>query len=247
MSEPALHKQSFICPHCKIHSSQKWFSGKSLQENTKHAIKNLINTNRTNSYFSNITDVEFFLNSNLARISDSIGLEFPRRLSVSTCSHCMKHTYWNGEKLIYPRQATVQPPNENMPDSVKKTYLEASRVLEESPRSAAALLRLALQELLPHLGAEQTKINDGIAELVKNGIIDEDLQKALDSLRVIGNEAVHPATIDFTDSKELASSLFEILNYICEQGIGKKKKREQIYSNLPENKKKAIAIRDTNK
>lgn len=42
-----------------------------------------------------------------------------------------------------------------MPLEVKVIYDEARAVLNISPRSSAALLRLGLEMLLPHLGAKK--------------------------------------------------------------------------------------------
>lgn len=55
-------------------------------------------------------------------------------------------------KTIYPINATVAMPSQDMPDDVAADYLEARTIFEASPRSSAALLRLAIQKLCKHLG-----------------------------------------------------------------------------------------------
>ena len=130
-----------------------------------------------------------------------------------------------------------------MPEDVKEDYEEARLVVEVSPRSAAALLRLALQKLMRHLGESGENLNDDIANLVKKGL-PEKIQKALDALRVIGNNAVHPGELDLRDDKETALALFELLNMIVEVMITQPKKVNEIYDKLPKGAKEAIKKRD---
>jgi hypothetical protein len=48
---------------------------------------------------------------------------------------------------------------------------------------------------MPHLGESGKNLNTDIGNLVKEGL-SVDIQQALDSLRVIGNESVHPGELD---------------------------------------------------
>lgn len=130
-----------------------------------------------------------------------------------------------------------------MPDDVKADYEEARRVVALSPRGACALLRLAVQKLCIDLGEAGAKINDDIASLVEKGLPVE-VQEALDSLRVIGNEAVHPGELDLRDDVETATALFDLLNYVVKDRIAEPKERRRIFGLLPEKKRDAIAKRD---
>lgn len=146
-------------------------------------------------------------------------------------------------EIIFPRTSTAPLPHSDMPEDVKVDYIEARAVFDDSPRAAAALLRLALQRLMPHLGEKGKNINDDIASLVKKGL-SVDIQQMLDTMRVIGNEAVHPGELNFNDNKEIATALFKLLNMIIERMISEPKKIQAIYESLPESKKKEIAERD---
>lgn len=112
---------------------------------------------------------------------------------IAICSQCREPTIWVGEDIIYPSASTAPRPHEDMPDEIKKDYLEARQLVDTSPRAAAALLRLAMEKLTRQLtGYDDQTLNDNIGELVDEGRIDERIQKALDSVRVTGNDMVHP-------------------------------------------------------
>lgn len=167
-------------------------------------------------------------------------------IKISQCSHCEKNAYWHKEKLILPNVTLAPPSHVDMPTCMVDDYNEASSILYHSPRGAAALLRLALQKLMVELGQPGKDINKDIGTLVKNGLPVE-IQRALDILRVIGNESVHPGTMDLKDNREIALKLFELINFIIEDRISKPKKIEELFNNLPPGKLEGIAARDTSK
>lgn len=105
------------------------------------------------------------------------------------------------------------------------------------------MLRLCIQKLMPILGEKGENLNDDIGSLVKKGLRPE-IQMALDSVRVIGNEAVHPGVLDFNDDEDTAPIMFEQINLIVEHVITAKKKAEAAYSKIPQSKRDAIARRD---
>lgn len=119
---------------------------------------------------------------------------------------------------------------------------EAASILTQSPRGAAALLRLALQKLCMHLGSKGKNINDDVADLVAKGLPVK-VQQALDSVRVIGNNAVHPGQID-TDNPSVAGSLFTLVNLVTDYMISKPNEVAAIYAALPKSAIEAIEKRD---
>jgi len=163
--------------------------------------------------------------------------------SASKCHHCNKFSIWFGDKMLYPTDSQAPLPEENMPEEVKEDFLEARNIVNASPRAAAALLRLALQKLMVHLGEKGENLNEDIANLVKKGL-PETIQKALDSVRVIGNNAVHPGQIDLKDDTATAIILFELLNLTVEVMITQPKKVNQIYDKIPHEAKEAIKRRN---
>lgn len=167
-------------------------------------------------------------------------------LSVSVCNRCNGYALWLGDKMMYPVSSIAPLPTEDMPANVKEDFQESRNVVNASPRAAAALLRLALQKLMVHLGESGKNINDDIANLVRKGL-PEKIQKALDAVRVIGNNAVHPGQIDLKDDTETAVALFDLLNTIVEVMITQPKKIDELYGKIPTSTRKAIQKRDKKK
>ncbi len=145
--------------------------------------------------------------------------------------------------MLYPAVITAPPPHADMPEEIARVYLEAAAVSVSSYRAAAALLRLALQQLMPYLGEKGGNINADIANLVASGLPVR-IQQALDLCRVVGNESVHPGEIADEDGPELVNSLFSMLNLIVDDRITRPKEIEALYLKLPEKKRIGIEIRD---
>lgn len=160
---------------------------------------------------------------------------------ASFCSHCLDLALWLSEKIIYPVVHTSPPANDDLPTDVKKVYEEAATIANQSPRAACALLRLAVEMLLKHLG-ETGPINQSIGNLVKKGL-DVRIQQSLDIVRVTGNEAVHPGVIDFSDETDVGM-LFELINVIAESLISQPKRIQNLYNNLPEKARTTVEKRD---
>lgn len=165
--------------------------------------------------------------------------------SRCTCRNCRGSSIWSNaeERCVDPVIGGGPRPHIEMPDNVKADYEEARRIVGQSPRGACALLRLGVQKLCEDLGEKGENINDDIKRLVQKGLPVE-VQQAMDSLRVIGNNAVHPGEMDLTDDTGTASALFSLLNFVVEEMIAKPKRRKGIFDNLPLSVREAIKRRD---
>jgi len=150
------------------------------------------------------------------------------------------------EKIIYPTPHSELPAvNEDLTDEIKKDYKEAANIFDLSPRGACALLRLIIQKICVLVGEKGKKIDDDIGSLVQKHKIDTDTQQAMDSVRVIGNMAVHPGEMNPEDDIETAKKLFILVNDISDDLISKPKRAKEIFNKLPETKKNAINNRDS--
>ncbi|MCP5414800.1 MAG: DUF4145 domain-containing protein [Chromatiaceae bacterium] len=159
------------------------------------------------------------------------------------CAHCMNYSIWVDKHLVFPEASMAPPPNPDLPADILGDYGEAAGIVSRSPRGAAALLRLSIQKLCGHLGESGKNINDDIAALVKKGL-NPMIQQSLDVVRVIGNEAVHPGTIDLKDDTQTAAVLFNLVNVIAEATITQPKMIKGLYDSLPAEKRDQIAQRD---
>lgn len=185
------------------------------------------------------------------RFSSQVG---DLRLYGAHCAHCEELSGWQGTKwtevkghiegiLIIPDGSVAPPPHTEMPEEIKRDYTEARSIVNNSPRGAAALLRLAVQKLCLELGETSGNINTDIGKLVEKGL-PVGVQRALDVVRVVGNNAVHPGELSEEDIAEVAISLFELLNVIVEDRIARPHALEALYLRLPQGARDAVDRRD---
>jgi len=164
-------------------------------------------------------------------------------LFLGQCYNCKKISVWVHERLVFPPQGCGVLPHSDLPPEIVADFEEARRILELSPRGSAALLRLCVQKLCVVIGEKGRNIDEDIGNLVKKGL-NPIIQKALDVVRVIGNEAVHPGVLDLRDDRATEAQLFEIINIIAEQMLGGPKKVQSMYDSLPIEKRNAIDARN---
>lgn len=250
---PSLGAASFNCPHCEALSHQSWF---------KHFLLNFASGERpcilsareipiatTGESFEKLLEIARFRAIASKKISlhnhgfkQCSAIEL-LNVHVSECYSCKQFSVWVADDLVHPKFETEILPHKDMPEEIKFDFLEAAGIVAKSPRGAAALLRLCIQKLMIVLGQKGNDINADIAGLVKEGL-DKDIQQALDVVRVVGNDAVHPGRIDLRDDLVLAMSLFKLVNLVVERMISGPKHVKELFEALPEGKRSAIALRD---
>ena len=254
---PAIDQRAFNCPHCGALTQQFWF--------TLHA--NAMSEEKTPILF----DEDRYKNTDFDKIQKpEVREQMKRRVKrmvqkkpfpeqnrnypsfafdlyniwFSKCFHCQDIAIWIYDRLIWPQRGEAPLPNPDLPNDIRRDYEEASAILDLSPRGAAALLRLSIQKLCKHLDGKGGKINDDIAFLVENGLPVQ-VQQALDAIRVIGNNAIHPGQLDLRDDRATAESLFALVNLIADSMIRSQPNRvSEIYGRLPEGALEAIEKRD---
>lgn len=253
---PSISEVDFACPNCGAHSGQVWYKCYAERITDGSKIPDFFDVDKIQMAFDLAREEE--KKEAIGRILElsqkiDLGLPFLKEerfnadfraynIHFSQCFTCKKLAVWLYDNLLYPRKRTGVAPHPDLPEEIFRDFEEARSILELSPRGAAALLRLALQKLFGHLG-ETGDINSIIANLVRKGL-DPIVQEALDSVRVMGNEAVHPGQMDLRDDLETVSELFDVINFITERMISYPLKLKAIYDKLPLDKRAAIDARN---
>lgn len=253
---PSITETAFNCPHCGALAKQTWFA---LQgdELGKDILPLRISEEElaAKGDFKNIEDERKRekAKARARKVARGIPVLHGREYggaqvdifntNVSLCFNCNEIALWAGSSMAWPIQNNAPAPNPDLSDDVRRDFEEAGCIVNVSPRGAAALLRLAIQKLCKELGGTGKTIDEDIAALVKGGL-DVRIQQALDIVRVVGNEAVHPGTIDLRDDIQTTTQLFDLVNLIAETMISQPKHIDALYKRLPPNKLAGIAARD---
>jgi len=245
--EPKYESKKFQCPHCRVVAQQTWLKNYQLSSMVSSIYNHIYLNYRVNIQSYQQEAVEAFLNAAERQFPDDFNSFLPKDLSIAICKSCSCYSLWVDEKMVFPRELPIEPPNDDLNEQIKSLYNEASKIFLDSPKGSTALLRLALQMLLKQIGKEGKNINNDIKELVESGLSSK-IQKALDLVRVVGNNAVHPGQINLDDNSEVALKLFRILNIIADEMITKPKEIDTLYYDVvPEETKSHIAKRDGKK
>jgi len=251
---PSIQATAFNCPHCHALAKQFWHAVwvRQLDKDQKPVS---FTKEEADDFANGIESKE--LRESVRKWAIRVSEKFPflgdktsdpyclpvHNVYFSQCFNCDDIAIWIADHLVYPARGEATAPNPDMPAEIARDYLEASSILDLSPRGSAALLRLAIQKICMYLGGSGDNINNDIAWLVSNGL-DVRVQQALDVVRVVGNNAVHPGQIDLQDDRATAERLFGLVNLISEVMISQPRHVAKMYESLPETVRTAIEKRD---
>lgn len=230
---PEFYETAFNCPHCFAYSQQNWYRLRGI----------LTDVNKLKSLPFDAFLAEVSIKGVTVGTGETLNSNAVTGAHISVCWRCKEGSIWKGQTLVFPSSRLSHHPSFDMPEDVKADFLEAASIAHLSPRGAAGLLRLALEKLCHHLGDPNKKIDTNIKAFVAGGLSVK-VQQALDAVRVIGNEAVHPGEMDLKDDKETVDILFGLVNLIVTSMITEPKQVEAIYAKLPESKRAGIENRD---
>jgi hypothetical protein len=254
---PSVNSKSFSCPRCGAHADQTWLSmhaarlenlptiwteeriAKAKREFDSHDEQEVLKKHLPSLERLTLGDPIIRQNKNSSYVAYDAD-----NLSVSWCYSCNEISVWRHDSILYPPSRYEVEPNPNLPPDISADFDEARQLLDMSPRAAAALLRLCIQKLCKLLGGDGENINNDIGALVKKGLPAK-VQKALDTVRVVGNNAVHPGQLDLKDDRDTAAKLFTLVNLIAHAMITEPKEVDALFdTKVPAGAKAAIAKRD---
>jgi Domain of unknown function (DUF4145) len=252
---PELAKSEFSCAYCGVYSAQAWCIVAGRQGNWRedqggpqpHSMS------KAEGGTHHFAIEPFNTTQNGKRVGMAVGGKaqtIPKGddglllhdYYMSVCFHCSKASLWERDRMVCPSRGGVEQPNPDLNADIQADYLEAASIVQQSPRAAAAILRMCIQKMTRQLGLPGKNINDDIATLVQQGLNPE-IQQALDVVRVVGNNAVHPLEMDLKDDLHTANALFGLVNFIADQMITYPKKRAALFSALPQGALAGIAKR----
>lgn len=255
---PSVDLKSFSCPECGAFAAHEWFAAfaNQLPPNTTAGkfitIRVAAATEATGLFTQNRKKVRPLARSKAPEVNfvlraleaDAICKNEVENLFLAQCYSCQKVSVWRNRRLIYPTNRGTFIPNKDLNDDIRSDFLEAASIVEASPRGAAAILRLCVQKICRNArGGKDEDLNDAISGLAKKGL-DSDIVDALDIVRVIGNEAVHPGQLDLRDDIDTASKLFDLVNLIADVLISQPKLIAKLRGKLPKKALKGIENRD---
>jgi hypothetical protein len=256
---PALGLKSFSCPHCGALAQQHWFRIFPSSYERDKAPSVMLHDDYDLDKIKKVEDkaerkkaldfIKRLTDHDVTHMIHQYGQDCHWQLhnvNASMCDSCYGWTLWVKDEVIYPVTNTEITAHEDLPNELRPDFEEAARIIDLSPRGSAALLRLCIQNLMPLVDAKGKDLNSQIGSLVQRGL-EVQVQQALDVVRVVGNNAVHPGEIDLKDNKEIALKLFDLLNLIVERLISTPRKLDAIFTGLPEGARRAIEKRDAPK
>jgi hypothetical protein len=246
---PSLGAKAFSCPHCNALAHQSWFvcQAEAMTQEPPRLVSEE-EAEESRQLQASIEMIKYFeaLATHLPFMSKSFRNCSVRKVEnvwLSKCFSCNNLAIWVGGVFVFPDFSPAFEPNDDLEADIKQDFREAASIVNKSPRGAAALLRLCVQKICKQLGLPGKNIDSDIATLVTRGL-DIQIQQALDVVRVVGNEAVHPGTIDFRDDPTMVTQLFQLINIIADAMISQPARIKELYSSLPQAKREAIEKRD---
>jgi hypothetical protein len=254
---PSLGLASYSCPHCAALASQRWYRVFVDGYGKEHGPVALDPADMVSTMIATLNDADD--RKRVTQFADRLkknALTFQRlkygihceiemvNIALGLCHSCDGFSVWINGHLVYPDTSLEFVATADMPSDVKSDFDEAAAIFSKSARGAAAMLRLAIQRLMPHLGEKGENLNHDIGSLVKKGL-DANIQKALDIVRVVGNHAVHPGQIDLKDDSNTAQKLFGLVNMIVQSMISQPRQIAELFGELPPTALKQIEKRDS--
>jgi hypothetical protein len=217
---PHPDSEAFTCAYCGVYAQQEEQSTYSYGIEAEFGI----NGNTTSLYFKRCLSCK----------KDHLFLVTPNGTKLEQLKNSLNTDDKKSDviTLLYPKNSSAPPPQEDMPEEVLALYKEAASIVSDSPSAACLFIRKALETLLlDYYKLDPKKYN--LDKLIKH--LTDDTEQAwskkfkphLESIRLIGNDAAHPREINRADNEQTALTLFGFLNICVEHLISQPLKTKQ--------------------
>lgn len=110
----------------------------------------------------------------------------------------------------------IEPTPEGLSPKLIPLYEEAMKIVEASPASACALLRMLLQMLIQERGLRGRDLHKDINTLVDRGA-PVGLLRALDAIELAGSESRQPSQINLVNGHKDAQNMVMFLHLFVNQ------------------------------
>lgn len=154
-----------------------------------------------------------------AKVGKVVEFIDPMVFRSGVCRSCGQVVIYKGLDLAYPIPKGI-PPVDCMPDAAKEVFRESQDIIELSPRAACAMLRICVERMV---NAAEAK-GDNLAQKIESLNLPPKLTKLAHACRLVGNDAVHNAVIDFSigskEAKVVSGVLTRFANRIAEELFG---------------------------
>lgn len=204
-----LKKTSFICPHCGINSTYDVLA---------------IPKEYKGEY---IVKFRYVVSEEKAVVPrDLFDFYDQNEYLITRCDNadCQKLSFWVDGKLVWPAGGGLHP-SQYMPEDAKKIFKEAQSVVNLSPRSACALLRVCLERVVDNIGKQgdcaNYKSDDKLYNKIKSLNLNNNFQLLCDVCRRAGNENAHSGSLNLDDgeTQELAQAMATMINALVDSLI----------------------------
>ena len=225
---PELYASNFSCPNCKVYAQHEWNLAKANGSFVSQEIRgkdgeNMGNIVAENDKFWLVEDND--RRGSIERYIKGLGIRF------SICSNCSHLLIWFGNDIVYPEIGIGPPPNPDLDEVMLQLYNEASMIATKSPRAAAALLRVCLDNLCKKCGRNKETIFSNINQFIEEEKLDNISAIAASLIRIVGNDAVHdpdkPGLIIDADDIKTVEGMFGLVNIVADQLITQPRQREE--------------------
>jgi hypothetical protein len=156
---------AFDCPHCGAYASQTWFVVYVIGLSGEVRTPTIVTPEALEPIRAN-KGLPEEARDNLIRFIEKCisGLVFleelkgggkysnqsVHNLNLSRCFACNEIAVWVHERLLFPGASAAPAPNPDLPEAVRLDYDEAGRIVNLSPRGAAAFFDCRFRNCAPY-------------------------------------------------------------------------------------------------